>query len=35
MTQYALRWALRQPGVVSALIGVKRKEQIDEAAQAV
>ncbi len=35
MTQYALRWALRQPGVVSALIGVKRKEQIDEAARAV
>ena len=24
MTQYALRWALAQPGVVSALVGVKR-----------
>lgn len=35
MTQYALRWALRQPGVISALIGVKRTEQIDEAAGAV
>ena len=32
MTQYALRWALRQQGVVSALIGVKRASQIDEAA---
>lgn len=31
MTQYALRWALEQPAVVSALIGVKRAEQIDEA----
>ena len=29
MTQHALRWALAQPGVVSALIGVKRTEQID------
>lgn len=34
MTQYALRWALAQPAVVSALIGVKRTEQIDEAAKA-
>lgn len=34
MTQYALRWALRQPGVSSALIGVKREAQIDEAAAA-
>ena len=34
MTQYALRWALRQPGVVSALIGVKRAAQLDEAAAA-
>ena len=32
MTQHALRWALAQPGVVSALVGVKREEQIDEAA---
>ncbi len=34
MTQYALRWALEQPAVVSALIGVKRTDQIDEAALA-
>lgn len=34
MTQHALRWALAQPAVISALIGVKRKEQIDEAAAA-
>ena len=32
MTQYALRWALSQSGVVSALVGVKREEQIAEAA---
>lgn len=31
MTQYALNWALNQPGVVSTLVGVKRKEQITEA----
>lgn len=31
MTQYAIRWALDQPAVVSAIIGVKRAEQIDEA----
>lgn len=35
MTQYALQWALTQPGVVSALIGVKSKAQIDEAVGAV
>ena len=34
MTQHALRWALAQPAVVSALIGDKRTEQIDEAARA-
>lgn len=34
MTQYALRWALGQPAVVSALIGVKRAAQLDEAAAA-
>lgn len=34
MTQYALRWALEQPAVVSALVGVKRESQIDEAAAA-
>ena len=32
MTQYALRWALAQPGVVSALVGVKRFAQLQEAA---
>lgn len=35
MTQYALQWALDQPAVVSALVGVKREEQIAEAAAAV
>ena len=35
MTQYALRWTLDQPGVISSLIGVKREEQIDEAAKAI
>lgn len=34
MTQYALRWTLAQPGVVSALVGVKRLEQLKEAAAA-
>jgi aryl-alcohol dehydrogenase-like predicted oxidoreductase len=34
MTQYAIRWALRQSAVVSAIVGVKRAEQIDEAAMA-
>ena len=34
MTQYALRWALAQPGVVSALVGVKRLAQLQEAAAA-
>lgn len=34
MTQHALRWALAQPAVVSALIGVKRESQIKEAAEA-
>lgn len=32
MTQYALCWALRQPAVKSVLLGVKRKEQLEEAA---
>ncbi len=35
MTQYALSWALAQPGVISALIGVKREAQIIEALGAV
>lgn len=34
MTQYAIRWSLGQPGVVSTLVGVKREEQIAEAAAA-
>ena len=34
MTGYALRWALSQRCVVSALVGVKREEQLREAAQA-
>ena len=34
MAQYALRWALRQEAVVSALVGVKRKEQVDQAIRA-
>lgn len=35
MTQYALQWALEQPAVISALVGVKRENQIAEAAAAV
>ena len=31
MAQYALRWVLEQPAVVSAIIGVKSREQIDGA----
>ena len=31
MSHYALRWALEQPAVVSAIVGVKRREQIDSA----
>ncbi|MDO5435788.1 MAG: aldo/keto reductase [Clostridia bacterium] len=34
MTQYVMQWALEQPGVISALLGFKRREQIDEAAAA-
>ncbi len=34
MTQYAIRWVLGQPAVVSAIVGVKRAAQIDEAAEA-
>jgi L-glyceraldehyde 3-phosphate reductase len=34
MTAYAVQWALAQPAVVSALIGFKRIEQIDDAVQA-
>jgi aryl-alcohol dehydrogenase-like predicted oxidoreductase len=32
--QYALRWMLRQPAVVSNIIGVKRADQIDDAVDA-
>ena len=31
MIEFAIRWVLNQAGVVSAIVGVKRKEQIDEA----
>lgn len=31
MTQHAIQWSLRQPAVASAIIGVKRIEQLDEA----
>ncbi len=31
MTQYAIRWILAQPGVVSAIIGVKNTSQLEEA----
>lgn len=31
MTNYAIRFVLDQPGVVSAIVGVKSKEQIDRA----
>ena len=34
MAQYALRWTLRQPGVVSAIVGVKNERQVDEAVAA-
>ena len=35
MTQYAMRWALEQPAVVSAIVGVKNEKQIDDAIGAV
>ena len=35
MTQYAIRWALEHPAVVSPVIGVKRASQIDDAVAAV
>ena len=31
MTQYAIRWVLSQPAVVSAILGVKRIEQLESA----
>lgn len=35
MAQYAVRWALARPGVISALIGFKTFKQIEEAASAI
>ena len=35
MTQFSIRWVLAQPAVVSAIIGVKRIEQLQEAVAAV
>ncbi len=35
MTQYSIRWVLSQAAVISAIIGVKNKKQIDEAASAI
>ena len=34
MTQYAIRWVLSQQAVVSAIVGVKRIEQLEEAVRA-
>ena len=31
MTQHAITWTLRQPGVTSVIIGSKRAAQIEEA----
>ena len=33
MTQYAVKWVLDQPAVVSAVIGVKKSSQLEEAAK--
>jgi aryl-alcohol dehydrogenase-like predicted oxidoreductase len=33
MTQYALRWTLRQPAVATTIVGVKDTRQIDEAVE--
>ena len=35
MAQYALRWVLDQPAVISALVGVKTTAQIDAALAAI
>ena len=35
MTQYAIKWALEQPGIASAIIGVKREKQLAQAVAAV
>ena len=34
MLEYAIRWTLRQPAVVSAIVGVKKTSQIDAAVKA-
>ncbi|MBI4232336.1 aldo/keto reductase [Candidatus Peregrinibacteria bacterium] len=34
MTEYAIQWVLKQPAVVSAIIGVKRASQLDDAVTA-
>ena len=34
MTQFAIRWILQQQAVVSAIVGVKRESQIDDAVNA-
>lgn len=35
MAQYAMRWVLEQTAVVSAIVGVKNKQQIDAALEAI
>ena len=35
MMQYALRWVLDQPAVVTALVGVKRPDQLQAIVEAV
>jgi len=35
MTQYAIRWALEQPAVISPVVGVKRESQVDDTVAAV
>ena len=34
ITQFCLRWTLRQPNVAAAIIGASRPEQVDENAAA-
>ena len=34
MTQYAITWTLKQPGITSAIIGVKRPQQVADAIEA-
>ena len=34
MAQYAIRWTLEQPAVVSAIVGVKNEKQVDDAVAA-